>query len=245
MNSRAILTRILNVSLCIGLGLSVAACDDGAKKADTKKADAKADDSGADPAADAKADDAKADDTKADDAKADAKADDTKADAEEAEAGDAADEGGDAAAEGGDAKADDAKADDAKADDAKADDAKADDKKADKKADDKKADDKKADKKADKKDDSASAAASGNGKELYLKKCKNCHGTTGAADTKIGQKNDIASWKEPGWKGKWPMSKVENIVKNGKSGTKMKPFKDKLTADEIKAVSKYARSLGK
>jgi len=34
-------------------------------------------------------------------------------------------------------------------------------------------------------------------------------------------------------------------VTTGKSGTKMKAFKDKLTADEIAAVSKYARSLGK
>jgi mono/diheme cytochrome c family protein len=67
---------------------------------------------------------------------------------------------------------------------------------------------------------------------------------SGAADTKIGQKNDIPSWKDSGWKAKWPMSKVKDIVINGKSGTKMKPFKDKLTPAEIDAVSAYARSLG-
>ncbi len=92
----------------------------------------------------------------------------------------------------------------------------------------------------------AAAAPSGvDGKAVYLKKCKNCHGVTGNADTKIGKKNDIPSWKEPGWKGKWSLSKVKDITKNGKSGTKMKPFKSKLTADEIDAVSAYARGLGK
>lgn len=89
------------------------------------------------------------------------------------------------------------------------------------------------------------AAGGANGKEIYLKKCKSCHGTTGAADTKIAQKHDIGSWKEPGWKSKWSLSKVRDIVVNGKSGTKMKAFKDKLTPAEIDAVSTYARSLGK
>jgi cytochrome c553 len=89
-------------------------------------------------------------------------------------------------------------------------------------------------------------AASGvDGKEVYLKKCKNCHGVKGDADTKIGKKNDIPSWKEPGWKSKWSLAKVKDIVENGEAGTKMKAFKTKLSADEIDAVSKYARTLGK
>lgn len=88
-------------------------------------------------------------------------------------------------------------------------------------------------------------AAGVDGKALYLKKCKNCHGVTGDADTKIGKKHDIESWKEPGWKSKWTLAKVVDIVEKGKDGTKMKAFKGKLTPEEIQAVSKYARSLGK
>jgi mono/diheme cytochrome c family protein len=87
-------------------------------------------------------------------------------------------------------------------------------------------------------------ATTASGKDVYLQKCKNCHGVKGDADTKIGRQNDIPSWKEPGWKGKWPISKVKDIVINGKGGTKMKPFKSKLTPEEIDAVSEYARSLG-
>ncbi len=95
------------------------------------------------------------------------------------------------------------------------------------------------------KDDATPAASSADGKAIYLKKCKSCHGVSGAADTTLAQKHDIESWKEPGWKGKWSLSKVEDIVTNGKSGTKMKAFKDKLTPEEIDAVSVYSRSLGK
>lgn len=95
------------------------------------------------------------------------------------------------------------------------------------------------------KEDAKPAASSADGKAIYLKKCKSCHGVSGAADTKLAQKHDIESWKEPGWKGKWSLSKVKDIVTNGKSGTKMKAFKTKLTPEEIDAVSAYSRSLGK
>lgn len=97
---------------------------------------------------------------------------------------------------------------------------------------------------SDAKDKSATAAATPNGADLYAKKCKNCHGVDGQADTKLGKKHDIETWKEAGWKSRWTLAKIETIVREGKDDTKMKPFKDKLTAAEIKAVSTFARSLG-
>jgi mono/diheme cytochrome c family protein len=223
---RSILTGIL--PLLLG-GVLVNACDkkeepkadDKKAVADEKKADAKADEL----KADVKADEAKADEAKADDLKA---ADDAAA--------------ADGAAEAGapdDMKAEDTKADpDTKAEDTKADpDTKADAKKTDAKKTDAKADDKKT---ADKPD-----AAKANGKQLYADKCASCHGSSGKADTKLGEKHKIESWAEPGWKSKWSLAKVENIVTNGEPGTKMKAFKDKLSPEEIKAVSKYAHGLGK
>lgn len=91
----------------------------------------------------------------------------------------------------------------------------------------------------------AGAEVMAQGRELYMKKCKACHGTSGEADTKMGQKHEIESWKEPGWKGKWTLAKIEKIVKEGKDGTKMKAFEGKLSPEEITAVSTFARSLGK
>jgi mono/diheme cytochrome c family protein len=83
------------------------------------------------------------------------------------------------------------------------------------------------------------------GKEIYAKRCRSCHGNAGAADTKMGKQHDIPDWTQPGWKAKWPLAKIKQITANGKSGTKMKAFSDKLSAEEIDIVSKYAFSLGK
>jgi mono/diheme cytochrome c family protein len=229
---RSILTGIL--PLLLG-GVLVTACDkkDEAKPKD-EKAEAKADEKKAD---EKKADDVKADEAKADDAKADAKADDMKADAAGAD-GASEEDGGEPAEPADDAKAD-TKADDAKA----AADAKKDDKtaaKADKKDDGKKSDGKKADK-----GEPAEPASKIDGKDLYSKKCASCHGASGKADTKIAEKNKVESWDQPGWKGKWTVAKIEDIVTKGKPNTKMKAFEGKLTPEEIKAVSKYAHSLGK
>jgi mono/diheme cytochrome c family protein len=225
---RSILTGIL--PLLLG-GVLVNACDKEAPKTDDKKAVAD------DKKADAKVEDVKAD-AKVEDVKADVKAEDIKA-ADDAAAADGAAEAG----APDDVKAEDTKADpDTKAEDTKADpDTKADDKKTDAKADAKKPDAKADDKKADDKPDAAKA----NGKQLYADKCASCHGSSGKADTKLGEKHKIESWAEPGWKSKWSLAKVENIVTNGESGTKMKAFKDKLSPEEIKAVSKYAHGLGK
>ena len=265
MTLRSIQGGFLTVCLALGLAGAFSACDD-TKKGDTgakpkkeapkkedpkKEAPAKADEGGdekADEGGDAKADEGGGEgDAKAEEGgeEGDAKAEeggeegDAKAD-EGGDEGDAkADEGGD---EGGDKKGDDKKGD------KKGDDKKGDKKGGDKKGDDKKGGDKKGDDKAagDGGDKGGSASTSNiDAKAIYMKKCKNCHGVSGAADTKIGQKNDIPSWKEPGWKGKWPLSKIKNITTNGKSGTKMKAFKNKLSPEEIEAVSKYSRSLGK
>lgn len=92
--------------------------------------------------------------------------------------------------------------------------------------------------------DTTPTPSGADGRTIYSKKCKSCHGATGAADTSVGEKEDIGSWKEPGWKGKWPLAKVKAIIEDGKPGTKMKAFKGKLTPEEIDAVSEYARSLG-
>jgi len=232
---RSILTGIL--PLLLG-GVLVNACDkQEAPKTDDKKVAAKTDDK---KTPEVKADEVKADEVKADEVKADeAKADDLKADdagaADGADGAEGADEGK-AAAEGG--EPDDVKAD-TKADDTKADpdtkgEKKGDDKSA-KKPDDKKADDTKAE----------PAAAKIDGKQLFKDKCASCHGSSGKADTKLGEKHKIANWTEPGWKAKWSLSKVEDIVTKGKADTKMKAFAGKLTPDEIKAVSKYAHGLGK
>ncbi|MEM6290060.1 MAG: cytochrome c [Myxococcota bacterium] len=235
MTARKILPRLLPLSLVVGLGAIAPACDGGketpapAKKEAPKKEEAKADASEKPAPAEEKPAEMKAEDEKA-------------AAAEEKPAEAAAEEKpAEAAAEEKPAEEPPA-AEEKPAEEKPAEPAKA----AAKPKPKPKADPKPKPKAEPKPEPKAEpAVAKADGKAIYMKKCKNCHGVSGAADTKIAAKNDIASWKEPGWKGKWTVAKIKNIVANGKAGTKMKSFKSKLTADEIEAVSMYSRSLGK
>ncbi|MGH1342054.1 MAG: c-type cytochrome [Nannocystales bacterium] len=225
MNTRTTFSRLLPLSLT--LGLLATACDGDSKPADKKAAkETKADkaDANAEPKPEVKlADAAEAKPAGAVEAKPADAAEAKPADAVEAKPADAAEAKPEGSADETAEPEEVAKAD------------------AKPKGDKPKAEPKP---KADK--PKAEPAPSGvDGKALYLKKCKNCHGTTGAADTKLATKHDIPSWKESGWKGKWSMSKIKDIVSNGKSGTKMKAFKGKLTPEEIDAVSTYSRGLGK
>jgi mono/diheme cytochrome c family protein len=207
------------LTICLGW---LGACDDKtapAAKADVKKPDEKKPETKPDEKAEEKAD-AKPD------AKADAKPE------EKAE-------------EKADAKADEKAADaDVAPPDAKADETPV-DAKAEEKAEEKKATEKKPEKKPTPAADKPDPGPAIDGKDLFAKKCKNCHNANGDGKTKIGEENKVEDWTAAGWKAKWSQAKIEAIVTNGEAGTKMKPFKDKLTPEEIVAVSKYARSLGK
>lgn len=72
-----------------------------------------------------------------------------------------------------------------------------------------------------------------------MKKCKTCHGADGAGDTGIGKKLNIPSIK----KTKLSKSKINKIISNGVSGTKMKAFKGKLTDEEIAGVTAFVKKL--
>ena len=83
------------------------------------------------------------------------------------------------------------------------------------------------------------AAPKADGKGLYMAKCKSCHGDDGKGDTTIGKKVDIPSLAGT----KLSKSKITEVVEKGVDGTKMKGYKDKLSKDEIDAVSAYVKKL--
>ena len=81
------------------------------------------------------------------------------------------------------------------------------------------------------------------GKAIFQKKCKKCHGTDGKAQTKMGKKHKISDMTTPEWKGKHTKADVVKAITEGKADTKMKPYKEKLTADEIAAVADFVLAL--
>jgi mono/diheme cytochrome c family protein len=84
-----------------------------------------------------------------------------------------------------------------------------------------------------------STAAKIDGKPIFDAKCKSCHGADGKGETTIGKKVNIPSLSGTALS----KSKIVSITETGVADTKMKGFKDKLSADEIDAVATYVKKL--
>lgn len=83
------------------------------------------------------------------------------------------------------------------------------------------------------------------GKEIYLKQCKECHGVIGVPTKASQRKYDkIPSFADPEFFKSKKDAELLKAVTEGK-GRDMKGFADKLSKDEIKAVVEYIHTLEK
>ena len=94
----------------------------------------------------------------------------------------------------------------------------------------------------------AASVRAADAKENWTKNCMQCHGATGAADTKMGKKLNAKNLTDPKVQATFTDAEAataikEGIKENGK--TKMKAFGDKLSDEEIKALVAYVRALKK
>ena len=84
--------------------------------------------------------------------------------------------------------------------------------------------------------------------ENWAKDCMQCHGKSGAADTKMGKVLNAKDLTSPEVQASFTDSQASDAIKNGikeNGKTKMKAFGDKLSEDEVKALVTYVRSLKK
>lgn len=78
--------------------------------------------------------------------------------------------------------------------------------------------------------------------------CASCHGKDGSGNTMMGKKLAVKDYHDGKVQAEFTDAKATEIIKDGvKEGgkEKMKPFKDKLSDDEVKALVAYVRSLKK
>jgi mono/diheme cytochrome c family protein len=78
--------------------------------------------------------------------------------------------------------------------------------------------------------------------------CVQCHGKDGKGDTKMGKQLNAKDLTDAKVQAGFSDSKATDSIKNGvkdNGKTTMKSFGDKLSADEIKALVAYVRSLKK
>jgi cytochrome c6 len=82
------------------------------------------------------------------------------------------------------------------------------------------------------------ALAEGDGKALYDKKCAMCHGKDGVAK-KLGEGS--ANFNDAAWQEATPADDIVKVTTEGRN--KMKPYKEKLSAEEIQSVAEYIKTL--
>jgi mono/diheme cytochrome c family protein len=91
---------------------------------------------------------------------------------------------------------------------------------------------------------SAAAYAEETSADIWKAKCKGCHGDDGKAKTKMGEKEKIPDITNADWQKRHSDETIKDYITNGsKENPKMKPFKDKLTAEQIDGLVKYIRGM--
>ena len=85
---------------------------------------------------------------------------------------------------------------------------------------------------------SVPAAQAADGKALYEGKCAMCHGKDGVAKAVA---KGSANLNDAKWQADTKVEAIETVITDGKG--KMKGYKDKMAADEIKAVAAYVKTL--
>lgn len=82
--------------------------------------------------------------------------------------------------------------------------------------------------------------------EIWMAKCKSCHGADGRAQTQMGKKEAIVDMSQPAWQKAQTDADIREVITEGSSrNKKMKPYKDKLTPQQIDTLVSYIRTLKK
>ncbi len=84
----------------------------------------------------------------------------------------------------------------------------------------------------------AAAADEIDGESVYKSRCKVCHGEDGVPKSFA---DSSAAFNDPAWKEETSLEAIEKVVSEGRK--RMPAFRNKLTPEEIKAVSAYLLTL--
>ena len=82
-------------------------------------------------------------------------------------------------------------------------------------------------------------------KEIWEERCIACHGEDGKAQTKKGRELKAKDFTRPKWQKHTSDEEIVGTITNGIPKKKMPAFKDKLSAEEIRALVPYLRAFGK
>ena len=95
---------------------------------------------------------------------------------------------------------------------------------------------------------SAGISFAGDASALWNQNCASCHGKDGSGSTMMGKKLSVKDYRDPKVQAAFSDGEAEKAIAEGvKTDGKqsMKPFKGKLSDDDIKALVAHIRSLKK
>ena len=78
--------------------------------------------------------------------------------------------------------------------------------------------------------------------------CASCHGKDGSGSTTMGKKLGVKDYRDAKVQAAFSDAEMQKAIKEGvkeNGKEKMKPFKDKLSDDDIKALAAYIHSFKK
>jgi mono/diheme cytochrome c family protein len=91
------------------------------------------------------------------------------------------------------------------------------------------------------------AASAAGGADLWTQHCASCHGADGKGQTKMGQHYGVKDLSDAKVQAALTDDQALKAIKEGVTGDdgkqKMKPFADKLSDDDVKALIAYVRTL--
>ncbi len=89
----------------------------------------------------------------------------------------------------------------------------------------------------------AGRAQNVDGRAIYLKNCRSCHGNTGTPSKQALRETPKIAKLDQAFLAARSDDSLRVVIANG-AGKDMKAFKEKLSPQEIEAVVKYLRTLG-
>jgi cbb3-type cytochrome c oxidase subunit III len=91
---------------------------------------------------------------------------------------------------------------------------------------------------------SPSSLAAEDAAKIFAKSCSPCHGKEGEPNA-VFAKQGVRNFKDAAWQKATTDAQIVTTIREGKKGTMMASFEKQLSAEEIKALAAYVRTLGK
>jgi len=82
-------------------------------------------------------------------------------------------------------------------------------------------------------------------KEIFEKRCTLCHGADGRSQTRKGRQYKAPDFTSAKWQNSTTDEEIADAITNGVPKTKMAPFREKLSQEQIRALIPYLRAFGK